>query len=308
MLPAEILDRVLEVVAYARYREISCSASGVLNGFCPTVDRSACCSPGRQVPARRWRRRWWPKKSAWSCSASTWRGSSSDLQGTPKKPGADFRRSQAATSRTLFDEADTLFGKRLDVRSSQDRYANMAVSFLLQTVESHDGMLILTTNNENCSTRRSSEGCVSGLPAAAERIRASQDVASHAAQRHAKERESILQRWPVSSICRVARSKTQWWGGAAGAGAKAEKSVQERSASVRQARGEEMGIWTSDAGLISDADDDHDEPLNDHDADDEKRRRSRRRLGHANWGIAVETKTTRKPRVRYEASRRTRQA
>ena len=45
-------------------------------------------------------------------------------------------------------QADTLFGRRLDVRSSQDRYANMAVSFLLQAVESHDGMLLLTTNNE----------------------------------------------------------------------------------------------------------------------------------------------------------------
>ncbi|MBH24564.1 MAG: hypothetical protein CMH57_08950 [Myxococcales bacterium] len=46
----------------------------------------------------------------------------------------------------LFDEADALFAKRTEVKSSVDRYANLEVNFLLQRIEHHDGMVILTTN------------------------------------------------------------------------------------------------------------------------------------------------------------------
>jgi hypothetical protein len=46
----------------------------------------------------------------------------------------------------LFDEADSLFGKRSDVKDSHDRYANMEVSYLLQRIESYRGLAILTTN------------------------------------------------------------------------------------------------------------------------------------------------------------------
>ena len=46
----------------------------------------------------------------------------------------------------LFDEADALFGKRSEVKDSHDRYANMEVSYLLQRIESYQGLAILTTN------------------------------------------------------------------------------------------------------------------------------------------------------------------
>ena len=46
----------------------------------------------------------------------------------------------------LFDEADTLFGKRSQVRDSHDRYANLEVGYLLQRMESFRGLAILTTN------------------------------------------------------------------------------------------------------------------------------------------------------------------
>jgi AAA+ superfamily predicted ATPase len=57
---------------------------------------------------------------------------------------------EAAHSRAilLFDEADSLFGKRTDVKSSVDRYANMEVNHLLQRMEAFDGISILTTNLE----------------------------------------------------------------------------------------------------------------------------------------------------------------
>ena len=46
----------------------------------------------------------------------------------------------------LFDEADALFGKRGEVKDSVDRYANIEVGYLLQRMESFEGLAILTTN------------------------------------------------------------------------------------------------------------------------------------------------------------------
>lgn len=46
----------------------------------------------------------------------------------------------------FFDEADALFGKRTQVRDAHDRYANQEVSFLLQRIESYDGLVILASN------------------------------------------------------------------------------------------------------------------------------------------------------------------
>ncbi|WP_149828886.1 ATP-binding protein [Streptomyces tailanensis] len=46
----------------------------------------------------------------------------------------------------LFDEADAVFGKRSEVSSSHDKYANMESAYLLQRLESFDGIAVLTTN------------------------------------------------------------------------------------------------------------------------------------------------------------------
>lgn len=45
-----------------------------------------------------------------------------------------------------FDEADSLFSKRGNIKEARDRYANMEVSHLLSRIESHQGPVILTTN------------------------------------------------------------------------------------------------------------------------------------------------------------------
>jgi len=47
----------------------------------------------------------------------------------------------------LFNEADSLFGKRTtDVKSSNDRYANLETNYLLARLERFNGLAILTTN------------------------------------------------------------------------------------------------------------------------------------------------------------------
>jgi hypothetical protein len=46
----------------------------------------------------------------------------------------------------FFDEADSLFGKRSEVKDSHDRYANIEINYLLQRIEAYRGLAILATN------------------------------------------------------------------------------------------------------------------------------------------------------------------
>jgi len=49
----------------------------------------------------------------------------------------------------LFDEADSLFGKRTDIHEANDRFANAQTNYLLQRMESYDGITILTSNGRS---------------------------------------------------------------------------------------------------------------------------------------------------------------
>lgn len=49
----------------------------------------------------------------------------------------------------LFDEADSMFGKRTEVKESNDRFANAQTNYLLQRIESFDGIVFLTSNNRS---------------------------------------------------------------------------------------------------------------------------------------------------------------
>lgn len=49
----------------------------------------------------------------------------------------------------FFDEADSLFGKRTQTESANDRHANQEVGFLLQRIEAYDGLIILASNLKN---------------------------------------------------------------------------------------------------------------------------------------------------------------
>jgi hypothetical protein len=49
----------------------------------------------------------------------------------------------------FFDEADALFGKRSEVKDSHDRYANIEVNYLLQRMETFQGLAVLATNRKS---------------------------------------------------------------------------------------------------------------------------------------------------------------
>jgi len=57
-----------------------------------------------------------------------------------------FDAAQAGGAVLLLDDADALFGRRTDVRDSHDRYANLETGHLLQMLEAHAGIAILTAS------------------------------------------------------------------------------------------------------------------------------------------------------------------
>lgn len=65
---------------------------------------------------------------------------------TEKNLAAVFAEAEQSGAVLLFDEADALFGKRSDVKDSNDRYANVEVAYLLERMEAFSGLAILTTN------------------------------------------------------------------------------------------------------------------------------------------------------------------
>jgi SpoVK/Ycf46/Vps4 family AAA+-type ATPase len=146
VLPDELREAVQEVIAHARHREqvlkgwgfgdklpygrgLSCLLSGPPGTGKTMLAGLLARSLGRPL-----------YRVDVSRLVSKWLGE------TEKNLAALFREAARAQAILLFDEADSLFAKRTEVKSSQDRHANLEVNFLLQQMESFDGVTILTTN------------------------------------------------------------------------------------------------------------------------------------------------------------------
>jgi hypothetical protein len=73
----------------------------------------------------------------------------------------------------LFDEADSLFGKRTDIKDANDRHANSQTNYLLQRIESYKGIVLLTSNSrgrfDSAFMRRLDKVIEFALPAPEER-------------------------------------------------------------------------------------------------------------------------------------------
>jgi hypothetical protein len=148
VLPSDVLDRVLEVVAYAKYREQLLGAWGferklpygrsisVLFAGPPGTGKTMVSAlVAKEIGLELFR-------------VNVSRVVDKYIGETEKNLARIFDEARRGQVALLFDEADSLFGKRTEVKSSTDRYSNLAINYLLQAVESHDGMIILTTNHE----------------------------------------------------------------------------------------------------------------------------------------------------------------
>ena len=65
---------------------------------------------------------------------------------TEKNLSQLLARAEQAEVVLLFDEADSMFGKRTDVKDANDRFANAQTNYLLQRIEFFDGITLLTSN------------------------------------------------------------------------------------------------------------------------------------------------------------------
>src|SRR5262249_13884506 len=67
---------------------------------------------------------------------------------TEKRLAQVFDECERSHVMVLFDEADALFGQRTRGRDARDRFANIEIDFLLQRMETFDGVAILATNRK----------------------------------------------------------------------------------------------------------------------------------------------------------------
>jgi SpoVK/Ycf46/Vps4 family AAA+-type ATPase len=94
---------------------------------------------------------------------------------TEKNLALVFDEAQAGNAVLFFDEADALFGRRTSVKDAHDRYANLETSYLLQKLETHEGLIVLATNlrknMDEAFVRRLHATVEFPVPSVAERLR-----------------------------------------------------------------------------------------------------------------------------------------
>ena len=94
---------------------------------------------------------------------------------TEKNLSSLFAKAENKNWILFFDEADALFGKRTNVRDAHDKYANQEVSYLLQRIENHPGLIILASNFKGnmdaAFTRRFQSFILFSIPNAQDRFK-----------------------------------------------------------------------------------------------------------------------------------------
>lgn len=102
----------------------------------------------------------------------------------------------------LFDEADSCFAKRTDVQQANDRFANTQTNYLLQRIESYDGITLLTSNSrqrfDDAFTRRLDLIVEFSMPRSPERRAL---WLSHLGDHHSLTPEQINQLATLADLC-----------------------------------------------------------------------------------------------------------
>jgi DNA replication protein DnaC len=146
VLPSDIVDSLLEMTARVRHRrsvfeswnfdQTITSARGITALFAGTPGTGKTMVAGvlaRELGLELYR-------VDLSKISSKWIGE------TEKNLAALFDAAEDGQVLLLFDEADSLFSKRTEVKNSTDRHANMQVNYLLQRLDTFEGVAILTSN------------------------------------------------------------------------------------------------------------------------------------------------------------------
>jgi hypothetical protein len=127
---------ILERWGYARHLGLSRGVSALFSGAPGTGKTMAASVISSELGLELFR-------VDLSAVVSKWAGE------TEKHLARIFDEAEDAEALLLFDEADSLFGKRTEVRGANDRYANLEVNYVLQRMEQFGGVSVLTTNQES---------------------------------------------------------------------------------------------------------------------------------------------------------------
>jgi vesicle-fusing ATPase len=113
-----------------------------------------------------------------------------------------FDAAEASDVILFFDEADSLFGKRTEVKDAHDRYANLEVSYLLERMERFKGLAILATNRkkdlDEAFLRRLRFLIDFPLPGVEERLRIWRQAIPPGVNSEAIDFQFLAQRFPVA--------------------------------------------------------------------------------------------------------------
>jgi len=94
---------------------------------------------------------------------------------TEKQIDRLFEAAAEAGIALLCDEADALFGARTELKDAHARYANLTVAYLLQRIEEHEGLVILTSNlprnMDDAFARRIGHSLAFTMPGASGRLK-----------------------------------------------------------------------------------------------------------------------------------------
>lgn len=137
---------------------------------------------------------------------------------TEKNLSKVFDQAESQNWILFFDEADALFGKRTQVQSSNDRYGNQEIGYLLQRTEDFPGVVLLASNlKENIDeafTRRFQSMIGFRMPGVAERFKLwNQSFSDHVPLDSAIDRWALAEKYELSggvmmNVVRKATLKT----------------------------------------------------------------------------------------------------
>lgn len=146
VLPAEVLSRLRRVAFEARHRADLLEDAEAARLFAGAAGLSALFAGppgvGKSMAAQVIARDLGVNLLVIDLAATT----SKFIGETAKNLSIAFARAQAAGAALIFEEADALFARRTEVKESNDRHANADTGHLLQLMEAHDGLVILSTN------------------------------------------------------------------------------------------------------------------------------------------------------------------
>jgi SpoVK/Ycf46/Vps4 family AAA+-type ATPase len=116
----------------------------------------------------------------------------------------------------FFDEADSLFGKRTETRSANDRAANQQIAYLLQRIEDFPGLVILSSNLrgnlDEAFSRRFESMVPFPIPDADQRLRLWEDSRIRLRSTSISRRSRRSMRCPAaaSSTCCAMPASRRW--------------------------------------------------------------------------------------------------